>query len=172
VPAFPAVRLKRPQHSAAPALLALGFVLCLAGGLPLLAETVKSKEVSSKPPTIAARLSEDPGKVMPDPAPAKNGEADPALCVKSDGAPKSTANASEPRDGSPVVSGQATAKSSDLDSGAQSTPDHSSSEMITDKLKLSLEPKTKTDSASEPAAQCGREENGIQAREKEDAPSN
>jgi hypothetical protein len=171
VPAFPAAPLKRPQHSAAAArLLALGFVLCLAGRLPLLAETVKSKEVSSKPPTIAAKLREDPGKVVPDPAPVKNGEADPALCVKPDGAPKSTPNAREPRDGSPVVIEPATAKSSDFDSGAQSTSDHSSSEMITDKLKLSLEPKTKTDSASEPAAQCGREENGTQARE--DAPSN
>jgi hypothetical protein len=42
--------------------------------------------------------------------------------------------------------------------------------MITDKLELSLEPKA--DSGSEPAAQCGRDENATQARDKADAPPN
>jgi hypothetical protein len=151
-------------------MLTFGLILGLAIAPPLSAETVKSKEVSSKPPTTVAKLK-DSTKAMPEAASVKNTSADPALCVPRDGAAKSTANDSGSGDGpSRAVIAPANADSGDAELGGQSTSDHSNSEIITDKLKLSLEPKT--DTTSEPAAQCGREENGTHARGNADAPPN
>ena len=166
--ALPDVHLRRRQHETAASIVGLlvlrvsilGVVLYLAVGLPVLAETAKSKEVISKPPTSVAKLKEDSAKFVPDAASARDLYGDPALCAQPDGAAQS----------SRVVGASSAAKSGDADSGAQSSSDQAGSEMITDKLKLSLEPKT--DSGSEPAAQCGRDENATQARDKADAPPN
>jgi hypothetical protein len=137
----------------------------------LSAETAKSKEASLKPQTSVAKIKEESIKAMPAGASVKYGSSDPALCLQPNEAAKSKANAAEPGDDtSPPLSVPTTASSSELDAGAQSSPDRPSSEIITDKLKLSLEPKT--DTASEPAAQCGHEENRTQAGDKADSPQN
>jgi hypothetical protein len=153
-------------------MLAFGLILGLATAIPVSAETGKSKEAPSKPPMAVAKLKkEDPAKGIPDAVSVKSGSVDPALCVQPGSAATSSANASEPGDGpSRPVSATTTVSPGDPDSGAQSNSDRSNSEMITDKLKLSLEPKA--DSASEPAPQCGREENGARARDKADSPPN
>ena len=177
--ALPDVHLRRRQHETAASIVGLlvlrvsviGVVLYLAMGLPVLAETAKSKEVISKPPTSVAKLKEDPAKLVPDAASAKDPYADPALCAQPNGTAQATVNGNEAGEGSSrVVGASSAAKSGDADSGAQSSSDQAGSEMITDKLKLSHEPKT--DSGSEPAAQCGRDENAPQARDKADAPPN
>ena len=177
--ALPDVHLRRRQHETAASidgllvrgLWVLGLVLYLAMGLPVLAETAKSNEVISKPPTSVAKLKEDPGKLVPDAASAKDPYADPALCAQPHGAAQATGKGDEAGESSSrVVGASSAAKSRDADSGAQSSSDQAGSEMITDKLKLSLEPKA--DSGSEPAAQCGRDENATQARDRADAPPN
>ncbi len=177
--ALPDVHLRRRQHETVASIDGLlvlgvsvvGLVLYLAVGLPVSAETAKSKEVISKPPASVAKLKEDPGKLVPDPVSAKDPYAVPALCAQPDGSAQATANGNGAGESSSrVVGAPSAAKSGDADSGAQSSSDQAGNEMITDKLKLSLEPKA--DSGSEPAAQCGRDENGTQAREKADPPPN
>jgi hypothetical protein len=179
VSALPDVHLRCRQHETAASIdgllvltmWVLGLVLYLALGLPVSAETAKSKEVISKPPTSVEKLKEDPAKLVPDAASAKDPYTNPALCAQPDGTAQATANGNEAGEGSSrVVGASSAAKSGGADSGAQSSSDQGSSEMITDKLKLSLEPKA--DSGSEPAAQCGRDENATQARDKADAPPN
>jgi hypothetical protein len=179
VSALPDVHLRRRQHETATSIVGLlvlgvsvlGFVLYLAVGLPVLAETAKSKKVISKPPASVEKLKEDPGKLAPDAASAKDPYTDPVLCAQPDGAAQATGKGNEAgASSSRVVGASSAAKSGDADSGAQSSSDQASSEMITDKLQLSLEPKA--DSGSEPAAQCGRDENATQARDKADAPPN
>ena len=179
MPAPPDVHQRRRQPETAASIdrplvfcvSVLGLVLHLAVGLPVLAETAKSKEVISKPPTSVAKLKEDPGKLVPDAVSAKDKYADPALCAQPDGSAQATANGNGSGESSSrVVGAPSAAKSGDADLGSQLSSDQASSEMITDKLKLSLEPKA--DSGSEPAAQCGRDENGTQARQKGDPPPN
>jgi hypothetical protein len=179
VSALPDVHLRRRQHETAASIdgllvlgvSVLGFVLYLAVGLPVLAETSKSKKVISKPPASVEKLKEDPGKLVPDAASAKGPYTDPVLCAQPDGAAQATGKGNEAgASSSRVVGASSAVKSGDADSGAQSSSDQASSEMITDKLELSLEPKA--DSGSEPAAQCGRDENATQARDKADAPPN
>jgi hypothetical protein len=146
-------------------LLIFDVVLCLALGLPLSAETAKFKDVSPKPPAVD-KLA--PGKAGPAATPAQTGSTNPADCVQPGVGEKSTADGGEVKDSVPSsVSSGRSASSGDPEVGAQS-----SSELITDKLKLSLEPRT--DAASDPQAapQCGREENGAQAKENGDVPPN
>jgi hypothetical protein len=146
-------------------LLVFGVVLCLAMGLPLSAETAKLKEASPKPPAVD-KLA--PGKAGPAATPAQNGPTNPADCVQPGVGEKSAADGGEVKDSAASsVSSDRSASTGDPEVGAQS-----SSELITDKLKLSLEPRT--DAASDPQAapQCGREENGAQAKENGDVPPN
>jgi hypothetical protein len=158
-------RARSSPSARTPVLLVFDVVLCLALGLPLSAETAKLKEVSPKPPAVE-KLA--PGKAGPPAIPSQTGSTNPADCVQPGVGEKSTADGGEVKDSasSSVIPGKR-ASSGDPEVGAQS-----SSELITDKLKLSLEPRT--DAASDPQAapQCGREENGAQAKENGDVPPN
>jgi len=148
---------RRTANAKTAVALVFGTVLCLATGLPLTAETVKVKEVSSKPPPVE-KLAPEKTKAA---APGQNWSADAADCVQPDIAEKSKVDGNELKDNeSSALRSRENASSGDADEGPQSN-----SELITDKLKLSLEPKT--DQASDPQAQQCHEEEGRQAREKE-----
>ena len=158
------LRARCNAHLKTVILVVFGVVLCLAVGSVLSAETVKSKDVSSKPPA-ADKFA--PGKTEPAASLTQTGAANPADCVQPVVGDKPAADGNELKDGTRAsVSAAREASSSDLEVGAQS-----SSELITDKLKLSLEPRTSPASDSQ-APQCGRDENGAQAKENGDIPSN
>ena len=110
------------------------------------AETARSRAVTSKPPLSAAKVSESPA------APSDSIEQDPALCPQPGGAEAPIASFVDP------------------DSPVQSSSDESDSELIPDKLQLSLE--QTTNSGSEPAPQCGRSQNETSAEDKSDGSPN
>jgi hypothetical protein len=144
-------------------LLVFGVALCLAVARPVSAETVKAKEVSSKPPAADKLV---PGKTEPAAPSTQTGSLNPADCVQPGLAEKSAADSKELKDSTDSANPRKSASSSDSEVGSQS-----GSELITDKLKLSLEPRT-APAADSQAPQCGRDENGAQAKENGDVPPN
>ncbi len=130
----------------------LTVLICLFLAVAASAQPPKAKDASTKPSAAVQVKSLEPA----DTASASNVAADPALCVKPADAPAA---------GDAKSSGSAGKVSADDSQAAEESASQSSSQFMKDKLRLSIG--GKKGAPSDEPLQCGVDEAGSQAQEKE-----